>query len=166
MGIKRDIKESTCRSCGGDGWYVEPDEKGEPQQIQCSACYGQGKEDDRTWEPIRIRPSGEPENEPFNEVKAVSYNGGLPEKEACRICGAEPCKCMNLAEILKEMMNQHIYQVERNGKIQTRRTTSDALGVARELFPDIRNKKIMPVHKGHVTTIGDITVTEISPFLG
>lgn len=63
-------------------------------------------------------------------------------------------------------MNQHIYQVERNGKIQTIRSTNDALGVARGAFPDIKNKKITPVVDGAVTTIGDIKVTEISPFVG
>jgi hypothetical protein len=58
------VKEGTCQCCGGDGWYVEPDEKGEPKQVQCDACRGQGGSKDP--EP-RIRPSGEPENEPFFE---------------------------------------------------------------------------------------------------
>lgn len=64
MGFSDVVKESKCTTCGGDGWYVEPDEKGEPKQVQCSACQGQGGHKDP--EP-RLRPSGEPENEPFFE---------------------------------------------------------------------------------------------------
>jgi len=58
------IREGKCSCCGGDGWYIEPDEKGEPTQVQCNACRGQGGSKDP--EP-RIRASGEPENEPFFE---------------------------------------------------------------------------------------------------
>ena len=57
--------ESTCRVCGGDGWDIEPDENGEPTQIQCKACSGQGNHKDP--DPM-IRKSGEPKNEPFNET--------------------------------------------------------------------------------------------------
>lgn len=139
----RGIHESTCQACGGDGWYAEPDEKGNPKQVQCHACQGQGKTDDPD---PQLRASGEPKNEPFNE--------------------SAPISSVMLGSIVQEMMNQHIYQLERDGKIRTYRTTGDALGAARECFPDIRNKKIMPVKNGHVTTIGDITVTEIYPFIG
>ena len=92
----RGIHESTCRCCGGDGWYVEPDEKGEPKQVQCSSCQGQGGE--KEPEPT-LRPSGEP----FSEVKSVSYNGGLPQEEDCPMCGVSPCKCMSLTEIIKKI---------------------------------------------------------------
>jgi hypothetical protein len=67
--------EGKCSSCGGDGWYVEPDNKGEPQQVQCSACQGQGGEDDP--EP-RLRPSGEPMNEPFQESANMNETAGNP----------------------------------------------------------------------------------------
>lgn len=63
-------------------------------------------------------------------------------------------------------MNRHTYQIERNGKFTTVRSTNDALGAARGLYPDIGSKKIIPAKNGHVTKIGDITVTEIDPFLG
>lgn len=72
----------------------------------------------------------------------------------------------NTGKIKEDAMNQHIYQVERNGKITTIRSTNDALGVARVLFPDIKTKKIMPIKNGDITKIGDITVTEIDPFIG
>ncbi len=99
----------------------------------------------------------------------AALHANVPDaKNECMECNCNPCKCKStkLTDIVNEMMNQHIYQVERHGKIKTVRSTNDALGVARYMYPDIRNKKIMPIKNGDKTKIGDITVTEISPFIG
>lgn len=39
-------------------------------------------------------------------------------------------------------MNQTRYEIERNGKICTVNSCNDALGVAREAFPDIRKESL------------------------
>lgn len=36
------MKEIECDICLGRGWYVVPDEYGEPIQMQCESCYGTG----------------------------------------------------------------------------------------------------------------------------
>jgi DnaJ-class molecular chaperone len=32
-----------CDYCNGDGWYVSTGEEGEPIQVQCEHCNGQGR---------------------------------------------------------------------------------------------------------------------------
>lgn len=76
--------EGKCSACGGDGWYVEPDEKGEPQQVQCSTCQGQSGHKDP--EP-RIRTSGEPENEPFFESEDPIKLGDIVKEMQGRPAG-------------------------------------------------------------------------------
>jgi hypothetical protein len=34
--------DDLCGYCSGNGWTAEPDERGEPMQVQCSYCYGTG----------------------------------------------------------------------------------------------------------------------------
>ncbi len=77
--LHANVDESKCSSCGGDGWHVEPDEKGEPQQVQCYACCGQGGHKDP--EP-NLRPSGEPKNEPFNESTMLNES---PKKSKAKV---------------------------------------------------------------------------------
>lgn len=90
--------QELCRQCGGDGWYVDgPTEH--PQQRQCDACQGDGKIGPDEEPEVPVRDSGEP----VFEIKAVSYNGGLPPEEPCKMCGSDLCKCMHLSEIIKKM---------------------------------------------------------------
>jgi hypothetical protein len=33
-----------CERCDGQGWYAQDEQNGGPEQVQCEACYGTGKE--------------------------------------------------------------------------------------------------------------------------
>lgn len=35
--------EFDCPQCGGNGWYISPDLRGEPEQFQCQNCNAGGK---------------------------------------------------------------------------------------------------------------------------
>ncbi len=102
------VKESTCDTCGGEGWYTDMDKKGDPVQVQCSAC-GKGnvwdaEQDQHDYDVTTGEEDGTRTGEKVKEVQAVSYNGGLPDEEPCKMCGKTPCKCMNLTEIIKKMV--------------------------------------------------------------
>ena len=50
--------ESECSECGGQGWYARWSKGGgSPEQIQCEACYGTGRVEER--QPPQNKPSGD-----------------------------------------------------------------------------------------------------------
>lgn len=45
---------TTCRKCGGDGWYIKQTPDGEPRQEQCNDCQGTGRSPDDITEEMLI----------------------------------------------------------------------------------------------------------------
>lgn len=43
------VEETACSDCGGKGWNREDDLSGQPWQIMCDTCIGEGKFYQRVW---------------------------------------------------------------------------------------------------------------------
>lgn len=44
VGGNEEVRTITCRTCGGDGYTVEPSmPDGEPEQVQCNDCHAEGE---------------------------------------------------------------------------------------------------------------------------